>query len=594
MNNNVFSYDIFDTCLIRTCGKPEYIWDILAHKILGYLSNRSKILDFITIRRSSEGKARQELTNNEKEDITLKDIYSFCDFSSLTDISNQDIMEAEITIEQDMLVPVLSTLHEVQKLHKTGSNVIFISDMYLPQSFVKKVLIDTGFYKDGDLLYISGEVGKAKTTGHLYDYIKKEQHIDYKHWTHQGDNYHSDYLVPRNKGITAKHVYHTASYYEQKAIDNGTQCIFSSDLAKATAIARTIRLSFPDTPRHRFAADFTAPIMTTYVHQILKDASQREICHLYFMARDAYILYCIAQELHSLYPTISLHYLYGSRQSLYLPGLIELTEKSLKEVMPEYHGSTDSIQSFYEEQNKLCIDYLCQEGVNRPNSAIVDMVGGRKCQISINNILRRNGYEPVFAYYFEVTPYRVMAPDAYLALYYQERMAGSPYYHHASHPLFEQYFGITDQQRTKYYQKENDKITPVFENDLVNNDYKKQVFSINKEVCCTYARHYSQVFIANPELCNNIFYRVFAHFCHVPRREYLMALDKFFSTSSETTKESLLVKRSLFSILFNKKQYLRWKNGNIIYNSGILYRPMIALLEWYYNRNIKRMYQTLI
>lgn len=588
----MYSFDIFDTCLVRACGSPNCIAGIVASHILRN-TTPSAINDFILKRKEGEGRARSLYITAQKEDITIEDIYSQCDFTSLTDVTNESIMEMEMAVETNMLIPVLSVKKEIERLHSQGHSVIFISDMYLPTAFLRGILINTGFFREGDQIFISGDIGKAKSTGNLFDYVQKTIHIDVKRWHHKGDSKHSDYDMPRRRGINATLIQHRRSFYEQNSINYGEH-LSSSDITKATAIARAIRLSFPDTPHYRFAADFIAPMMTTYVHHILKDASLRNIEHLYFMARDAYILYCIAQELHSLYPAISLHYLYGSRQSLYLPGLTELTDQSLKEVMPEYYGNTDSIRSFYEEQSKLCIDYLCQEGVNRPHSAIVDMIGGRKCQISINNILRRNGYEPVFAYYFEVTPYRVMAPDAYLAMYYQERMAGSPYYHHASHPLFEQYFGITDQQRTKCYQKEGDKIVPVFESDLVRSDYKNRVFAINKEVCCAYAKYYSQVFISNPELCNNTFYRVFAHFCHVPHREYLMALDQFFSTSSETTQESLLVKRSLYSILFNKKQYLRWKNGNLIYNSGILYRPMIALLEWYYNRKIKRMNQTLI
>lgn len=83
----------------------------------------------------------------------------------------------------------------------------------------------------------------------------------------------------------------------------------------------------------------------------------------------------------------------------------------------------------------------------------------------------------------------------------------------------------------------------------------------------------------NPSLYNNIFYRIFALFCHVPRREYLMALDCFFSTSSATTKESLLEKRNFFDIVFNKRHYLRWKQGNLIYT--------LVLLNWYYQRKVK-------
>ena len=182
MNNSIYSYDIFDTCLVRACGEPSHVWDILAHKILGESADFAQIADFVLIRRSAEGKAREELISNEKEDVTIEDIYTYCDFSSLTNISKQNIMEEEMAVEEKMLIPVYSVLQEINQLHKEGKNVTFISDMYLPLSFIQHILVTTGFFHEGDHLYISGEVGKSKATGHLYDFVQRELSADGKHW----------------------------------------------------------------------------------------------------------------------------------------------------------------------------------------------------------------------------------------------------------------------------------------------------------------------------------------------------------------------------------------------------------------------------
>lgn len=554
MSNYIYSYDIFDTCLVRACGSPADLWDVLAHNILGDSADSARISDFILIRRKAEGQAREQLINESKEDVTIDDIYSYCDFSSLTPMSNEDIIKKEIEVEDSMLVPVLKIKEEIDNLHRNGKHITFISDMYLPTSFIRNKLQSTGLYTEGDHLYISSDIGKSKSTGHLFDYVRDDLKATFSHWIHQGDNCHSDYEIPKKKCIKAKLINHPLSYYEHKALEydwGGASC----DIQKIAAICRATRLSMQDTPGYRFAADFIAPLMTTFVHHILDDANRRGLQHLYFVARDAGILYHIAQQFVPLYPTISIHYLYASRQSLYQP-------------------------------DKNCIDYFRQEGFTRPNSAIVDMIGSRKCQRCMNDLLHQHGYEPVFAYYYEVTAYRIQSSDIYNAMYYHEKMAGSPHYHHVSHPLYEQYFGITDQLRTIGYRKEAVKVLPVFEEDLMNMEYKQQVFSINKEVCATFAKHYINAHISSPIPCNHIVHATFAHFCHVPRREYLAALDNFFSTSSETTQEPLLVKRSILSILFNKRQYLRWKQGNLIYNSGILYRIVLAFLQWYHHKKI--------
>lgn len=556
MDNFIYSYDIFDTCLVRACGSPTDLWDVLAHDVLGDSADSASISDFVLIRRNAEGQAREQLINESKEDITIEDIYSYCDFSSLTPMSNEDILKKEIEVEDCMLVPVLKIKEEIDNLHRNGKHITFISDMYLPTSFIRNKLQSTGLYTEGDHLYISGDIGKAKSTGHLFEYVRHDLHAEYCQWMHQGDNRHSDYKVPKKKGIKAKLISHPLSYYEHKALEYNLD-FSSSDIQKIAAICRATRLSMQDAPGDRFAADFIAPLMTTFVHHILDDANRRGLQHLYFIARDACILYHIAQHFIQLYPTISIHYLYASRQSLYHP-------------------------------DENCMDYFHQEGLTRPHSAIVDMVGSRRCQQCINDLLAQHGYDPIYAYYYEVTPYRIMTPYVYSAMYCQEKMAGSPHYHHVSHPLFEQYFGITGQLRTIGYQRNGKSFTPIFENDLLNIDYKQSVFAIHKEVCAAFAKYYVLAAITNPLRCNHIVFAVFGYFCHVPRRDYLSALDGFFSTSSESNQEPLLVKRSLFSIVFNKRQYLRWKQGNIIYNSGLLYRPVIAMLQWYHQYKVRR------
>ena len=202
MNTKIYSFDIFDTCLVRVCGNSENIFDIVARRILKETS-LSAINDFILIRKSGEGRARKLFITSEKEDITLTDIYSQCDFSSLTDISNNTIMEMEMTVEAEMLTPVLCIKEEIEHLHSQQQPVVFISDMYLPEDFIKDLLRKTGFFTEGDKLFISGHVGKAKSTGNLFRYVQKLLKLDVRHWYHKGDSRHSDYDMPRSIGIKA-------------------------------------------------------------------------------------------------------------------------------------------------------------------------------------------------------------------------------------------------------------------------------------------------------------------------------------------------------------------------------------------------------
>ena len=165
------------------------------------------------------------------------------------------------------------------------------------------------------------------------------------------------------------------------------------------SLSRAIRLSMDYSPQGEFATNFIAPIIVPYVYYVLEDARRRDINKLFFIARDGYILYLIAQVFAPLFPGIGLHYLYASRKSLYLPGLEELNYRSIKDIVPldkgikgilyslniqdfdyshlDFKGLDtenilakccedplfiDAVKKAHQEQETLCIKYLKQEG----------------------------------------------------------------------------------------------------------------------------------------------------------------------------------------------------------------------------------------
>ena len=128
MRGATYSFDIFDTCLIRSCGFSHNVFDLLAIKVLGEKSDWNQRADFVNIRL----KAEKQIRNQKEEEITLQEIYNLCDFSGITDVSPEKIAEMEMEIEKKVLVPVYSIKKSIAKLHSLGINIYYISDMYLP------------------------------------------------------------------------------------------------------------------------------------------------------------------------------------------------------------------------------------------------------------------------------------------------------------------------------------------------------------------------------------------------------------------------------------------------------------------------------
>lgn len=620
----LLSYDIFDTCLVRTCGEPKHVFDMLATKILGKQADSSKIIDFTLIRMNSELEARKQLINNENEEVTLEDIYSFCDFSKLTSIDNQAIMLAELEIENFVLLPIEKTRTEIEKYVKQGTKVIYISDMYLPKLFIENILKRFGFYVDQNV-YVSSDIKKTKAGGGLYDYISHELNIRFHHWKHIGDNIISDHIIPKRKGISTQLIKHTYNEYEKM----GNNIMLNGSMPNngyAFSLSRAIRLSLPDSPHALFASTFIAPMFVSYVYKILCDSKKRGISHLFFIARDGYILYHIAQVFANQFPGIKMSYLYASRQALYMAGLDTLTASSIMYNMPHLKGkSIDGIlyelhlSSFdysklnvsrktgeqiidllfqdisfvnelnkkHQEQNKLIIKYLEQEGLTNEHCAIVDVVGSRRCQRAINNILKRNNYPTPFSYYFEVTWSRITEYEPYLAMNYQENVITTAFLNRASQPLYEQYFAITNQRRTIEYKDCKDRIEPLFETDYISESYKEKVFEINKSVCVEYARHYWTHYEQDPINIIQASQKIFSYFCYVPQICFLKAIESFRCTGSGEPNETLLNKRSLLYVITHLQEFFRWPEGQLIYSSGWLYTIILFLLRKRYERKLK-------
>ena len=78
---------------------------------------------------------------------------------ALTAQSKTEIARLEMQVEREQLVPRVCHPGEDKTLHREGHSVYYISDMYLPRTFLSELLIEHGFWREGDKLYVSSAVG---------------------------------------------------------------------------------------------------------------------------------------------------------------------------------------------------------------------------------------------------------------------------------------------------------------------------------------------------------------------------------------------------------------------------------------------------
>lgn len=634
MQDKIYSFDIFDTCFVRACSFPHNIFDLLAYRVLGEYSSESERMDFTNIRIQAEKKAR--LTD--LEEVTLNDIYAQCCFKRLTSLSNAEIADMEQEVEREQLAPVRSILNLVHELHAKGNNIIYISDMYLPEGFILSLLKEKGFWKDGDKLYVSCVYGKTKRTGSLYDLVAKENNIKLNQWYHYGDNKHSDYKVPKKKGIKAHLVKHEFSYYEKKMLKEA----FSPNVfvhQHVAGISKSVRLSLNRNIRVDFAADLIAPLYVSFVYDIMEDARNRGIKKLFFLARDGYILYFIAQQLKDLFPDIELNYLYVSRTSLYFPGLMStddneiisllkpLKDRKLTDLFIDKinldvtsYVKTDYIKGGSEEEgerylwellsdkklkqeierqhsyrNELILKYFLQSGLASSDykCAIIDVRGTRSCHQSINNILKAHGYLPAYGYYLEVTQDRKSIEDAeeYSSILYSERYRYNKRMQSIGElcTIWEQYFSITNHKRTIGYEKSEDgMVKPVFEENSCE-EYAGEILEVHKQVISSYIEKYKSnyLYLHNTKLLT-IAISVLTEFSRSPDYHYLKAFEKMRVRGSKFYDSPILSKMGVSDIFYllkykhGKLHDSSWKRGSFIYNYPFIGKYLLKIMNHYF------------
>lgn len=205
-DTDIVSFDIFDTLLVRPFMYPTDLFEVLSNKLN---EKTASFIDFAIIRRNAEETTRSEqwMKAPSKEEITLDEIYKHiaqtCDFSREL---LEEMKQEELEIEYQVLYTRKLGRELFELAKDAGKKIILISDMYLPISFIEKVLEKNG-YSGYSKLYLSSEILLTKATGNLYRHVLKDLGIENTNsMMHLGDNWQSDVEIPRSQGIRAEHL----------------------------------------------------------------------------------------------------------------------------------------------------------------------------------------------------------------------------------------------------------------------------------------------------------------------------------------------------------------------------------------------------
>ncbi|MBE6323995.1 MAG: hypothetical protein E7074_03330 [Bacteroidales bacterium] len=533
----VYSFDIFDTCLLRKCGNPRNIFDVLAQRAFTNEVSIDVKRAFVAARVKAES---DTWSNTQK----ISDIYNSFQFAHPTLLPKSDLMSMEIELEKEMLVPSIHMLQIVNTMRQKGNRIMFVSDMYLTENVLRDFLQNTGFYQSGDRIYVSCEVGVTKSSGEMFKYIAEHENVHFNEWHHYGDHSLSDNLVPHELGIHTHRVAHSYTPYQ-----TNMQRIPSLNLQWGSILAglsRSLRHQNEISSHNDFVLDIIAPLFTSFVCRVLADAHRHNIDTLYFCARDAYPLYRIALVLQKRFPSVQVQYLYISRESL-------------------YQGDSEPKLGYFRQCGLASISQ---------QNAILDIRSTGKTLEVINDLLSKNGYNSIRGYFFETMGEPNGALDE---LVYSE--ISDAFISGIGFPisvflgnwdLFELYFPLNTQKRTIGYRLDANNYVPVLERTDVK-EYKmdgleEHVTWRNVAFDC-YADYFVQLGLESyaTEIFSEYAIPQLLQFMVSPSKHYLPALESFYARRKDG-KFYPYVDNSIWRLLKNiLRKRVIWKRGTIFY-----------------------------
>lgn len=333
IHNKKYKYiflDIFDTIVSRKV-QPEYTKKIWANKIIKKLALNISMLELYKKRNEVEKKLGQQAFNNnndwEFKYIDLVDeLYNYLHPTISLKKFQQLAIKTEIEVESSVLIPEKNLLKELAQAKKENKKIYCISDMYLSKEMIKKIFTNLNIIDLFTDFYISCEYMKNKKTGSLYDIVLKKLNVSSENCIMIGDNYSSDYEIPKSKGLTAIFLDKTTTYqkYDQFINENNENKILEKFL------------TLTKTKTNRF--EHTIFSLYLFIEKLYYQLLNDNLDEVFFLSREGEFLKKLFDSyVNKIYgKKIKSHYIIASRKSTYLPSLKPLKEENFSVLLQQY------------------------------------------------------------------------------------------------------------------------------------------------------------------------------------------------------------------------------------------------------------------
>lgn len=326
----LYSFDIFDTLIGRTCGNPLGVFMYVQGKMIESTVSFPEyfVRSYVKIRRWAERNCRQLMTKtaglreSDRTEIVFDDIFNrMATLYGLNNTQTDLLKRWELECEYAASIPIEENISKVKNLVAAGETVLLISDMYLPEPFVRKLLAKADPELTQLPLFLSSSCGTQKMKKTLF--LTAYHSLDYRFgaWIHSGDSKQSDVKMPKALGIIPDwYAANSKRGKHAKELESFSKTYDTLQVSSIMSRFEKGKHSVEDTFAYCYASLYFVP----YVYWVINHALNRGIQSLYFISRDGHHLKKIADEIiETRKLPLKAHYIYGSRKAWRIPSQID-------------------------------------------------------------------------------------------------------------------------------------------------------------------------------------------------------------------------------------------------------------------------------
>jgi hypothetical protein len=298
---------------------PETVFDLMA-------ANWSRRFGlpapekFVQVRGTAEHRAQQR---HHRDTVSMEEIYDeVCPALGKGQPSAENLIAFEMESERSVLQPSEWGRKMVSKARRDGRPVIFLSDTYLHEDFLLSVLSSFSLVEAGDRLYASSARGASKAFGGLYQLVQKDLGMSADSFLHIGNSEKVDVALAKKAGWHSMRLDDVDWTRREQFLWHLTNT--TGNLSRTVhAAVRNARLNVQESGAGRnetvaasLGSAVAGPILAAYAQWVLEQARDQGLQELFFLSRDAQVIYEICRILAASFsePAPALTYVYGSRQ----------------------------------------------------------------------------------------------------------------------------------------------------------------------------------------------------------------------------------------------------------------------------------------